>query len=290
MFNFLKNKFKKIGKKDEKKVQEYEKQQEQLQPESLNEEDEVEQEQSQPESLNEEGLKQEQLQPKSSNEEDEVEQEQLQPEGLNEEDEVEQEQLQPESLNEEDEVEQEQLQSESLNEDEVEQEQLQPESLNEDEVEQGQLQLESLNDDEKMQEIERLLKDNLTKERSSEIDKSNFDNIKTGYDFEYYLKSIFDKLGFLTTVSKTSQEQGANLILEKDDTKTVVQAKFYNSPIDNKAIEELAGSLRFYNAQKGIVVTNNIFTKSAIELAAVNNIKLIDGNELDKIRQDIAKL
>ena len=65
--------------------------------------------------------------------------------------------------------------------------------------------------------------------------------------------------------------------------KYVIQAKFYSNSLGNEAVQEVLGSLRYYGADKGFVVTNSSFTKGAIELAYVNDIVLIDGNKLDKI-------
>lgn len=44
-----------------------------------------------------------------------------------------------------------------------------------------------------------------------------------------------------------------------------------------------------YNANKGIVVTNSTFTSSAIQLADANNIELVNGNNLEKLKKDIVK-
>ena len=136
-------------------------------------------------------------------------------------------------------------------------------------------------------EKRRLLEGNLLKENIEEVDKFSFDNINTGYEFENYLKNIFDKLGYISIVTKSSGDQGGDLIIEKDKIKTVVQAKFYSSPVGNKAIQEVVSAIAFYKANKGMVVTNNIFTKAAVCLAEANNIELLDGEKLNNIRNRI---
>ena len=136
-------------------------------------------------------------------------------------------------------------------------------------------------------ERDRLLKGDLSKEVDYYNDKLSFDSITTGYDFEEYLKTIFDKHGYYVEVTKRSCDQGADLVLNKNNEKTVVQAKFYSSPVGNKAVQEVVSAIAFYNANKGMVVTNNRYTQSAIELANANNIKLIDGAELQKMCESI---
>lgn len=70
--------------------------------------------------------------------------------------------------------------------------------------------------------------------------------------------------------------------MENNNRKIAVQAKHYSSPVGNKAVQEIVGSLMYYEADQGMVVTNNTFTitKSAIALAEANNVVLIDGKSL----------
>ena len=50
-----------------------------------------------------------------------------------------------------------------------------------------------------------------------------------------------------------------------------------------KAIQEVVGSIKYYNCEKGMVVTTSTFTSSALELAKANNIELIDGEKLEDL-------
>jgi HJR/Mrr/RecB family endonuclease len=136
-------------------------------------------------------------------------------------------------------------------------------------------------------ERERLLKGDLSREKEQEIDKYSFDRITTGYEFEVYLQTIFRKMGYEVEVTKKSNDQGGDLIIEKDRERTVVQAKFYSSPVGNKAVQEVVAAKSFYEANKGMIVTNNTYTNSAVALAEVNDITLIDGDELNRIRNAI---
>jgi len=111
----------------------------------------------------------------------------------------------------------------------------------------------------------------------------------SGYDFEEYLKDLFELLGYTAIQTSLSGDQGADLILSKDDEKIVVQAKKYDGKVSNKAVQEIAAAKNYYNADKAMVVTNNSFTKSAIELAFSNDVELWDGRKLKNVIEDLEK-
>lgn len=80
---------------------------------------------------------------------------------------------------------------------------------------------------------------------------------------------------------------GADVIAYKDNVKYVIQVKFYNNPVGNKAVQEVVASIGMYKADKGIVVTNSTFTSSAVELANANNIELVDGEKIEEFKRII---
>lgn len=83
------------------------------------------------------------------------------------------------------------------------------------------------------------------------------------------------------------ETNGADVIAYKDNVKYVIQVKFYNNPVSNKAVQEVVGAIGMYKADKGIVVTNSTFTSSAIELAKANDIELVDGEKIDIYKTSI---
>lgn len=113
------------------------------------------------------------------------------------------------------------------------------------------------------------------------ISIEDIDNLD-GFQFENFLKILFENMGYKVNQTPLSGDQGADLILEKFNEKTVVQAKRYHGSVNNKAVQEVVASISHYNANKGMVVTNSIFTSSAIELAKSNDIKLVDKIYLKK--------
>ncbi len=109
---------------------------------------------------------------------------------------------------------------------------------------------------------------------------SKLKNAKTGIDFENVLKDLYVLMGYDVETTKTTGDQGADLVVQKNGRRAVIQAKYYSSQVGNSAVQEVLGAIKYYNAQKGIVITNNTFTKGAIDLASANDIQLIDRNGL----------
>ena len=113
-----------------------------------------------------------------------------------------------------------------------------------------------------------------------------FENLN-GYEFENYLKDVFSIKGYEVVITKQSGDQGADIIIRKNDEKTVVQAKKYSGSVSNKAIQEVVAAKKHYGATKSIVITSGKFTQSAIELALSNEVELWDGEKLKKIVENI---
>ena len=115
---------------------------------------------------------------------------------------------------------------------------------------------------------------------------NGFDSLN-GLQFEDYLKELFIKLEYKATRTKSSGDQGADLILEKNGQKIVVQAKKYSGLVTNKAVQEVVASKAHYQANKAMVVTTGQFTKSAFDLANSNEVELWDKEKLDIVISEI---
>lgn len=135
----------------------------------------------------------------------------------------------------------------------------------------------------KASDKERYLKGDFEKEKVELSGKYSLNNITTGTQFELYLVNLFKDLGYKAKHNGKSGDQGADLILKKDDYVYAVQAKYYTGKLSNTPVQEIAGALKFYNANQGVVVTNSSFTPGAEELAKANNVILIDGKDLKKL-------
>lgn len=101
-----------------------------------------------------------------------------------------------------------------------------------------------------------------------------------GIQFEHYLQQLFIMLGYQVKLTRASGDFGADLILIKDYTKIVVQAKRYTKNVGLKAVQEVYGAKKHYGANEAWVVTNSLYTKQAKELAYSNEVLLIDRHDL----------
>lgn len=130
---------------------------------------------------------------------------------------------------------------------------------------------------------ERYLKGDFKKEKQQLIQKYSLTNITTGSEFELYLGALFKDLGYKVKHTGKTGDQGCDLILKKKNCIYAVQAKFYTGKLSNTPIQEVFGSLKYYNANRGVVITNSSFTSDAKKLAKVNNVILIDGDKLNEL-------
>lgn len=105
----------------------------------------------------------------------------------------------------------------------------------------------------------------------------------SGEEFEQYLGMLFKKRGFKVSFTKASGDYGADLILKDREDVIAVQAKRYAGSVGVKAVQEIIGALKMYEATQAWVVTNSYFTKQAEKLAETNDVYLINREELIEI-------
>lgn len=109
-------------------------------------------------------------------------------------------------------------------------------------------------------------------------------NSLSPYDFEEYIASIYEKLGYSVDVTPKSGDYGLDVIASNKNEKLGIQVKKYSSSVGVKAVQEVIAGMAYYNCNKGVVVTNSKnFTKEARNLAAVKEIELIGYDELADI-------
>jgi restriction system protein len=102
----------------------------------------------------------------------------------------------------------------------------------------------------------------------------------TGDQFEDFLVVFFRLLGYSAKKTKRSRDHGADVILDVNGVRVVVQAKRERNKISNSAIQEVVASKAIYNATEAWVVTNSYYTEPAKELARANNVQLWDRDRL----------
>jgi len=106
-------------------------------------------------------------------------------------------------------------------------------------------------------------------------------------EFETFIAALFSKLGYDTKTTKSSGDQGIDVIAERDDIRIGIQCKHYNSSVGNTAVQEALAGKAFYKLDKVFVVTNSSFTSSAIDLAKSTNVAIWDREKLMKKCEEV---
>jgi restriction system protein len=108
----------------------------------------------------------------------------------------------------------------------------------------------------------------------SEIDRME------GITFERRLAYLFTSRGYRVEQTRTRGDYGADLVLEKDGARTVVQAKRWKKNVGVKAIQEAVAAKPMYRCNYSMVVTNRYFTEQARRLAKANGVRLWNRDDL----------
>lgn len=102
-----------------------------------------------------------------------------------------------------------------------------------------------------------------------------------GYEFEDLLVQIFERAGYNVTHTPYSNDMGADLVIQDGNDMIAIQAK-HMPKVGPSAIQEVVGSMRYYGASNGMVITTGVFTRAARDLADVNRVILWGRDELLK--------
>ena len=111
----------------------------------------------------------------------------------------------------------------------------------------------------------------------------------SGTEFELFCKSLLEELGFEVDMTPSTGDYGVDLIARKDGKSTAVQCKRWNKKVGVKAIQEVIAGKQYYNTDEASIITNNYFTKNAIQLAKKTGVELIDRDLLVDLIIEVKK-
>ncbi len=108
-----------------------------------------------------------------------------------------------------------------------------------------------------------------------------------GHEFEYFCAELLSKRGFCEVeVTKGSGDYGVDILAEKDGVTYAIQCKAYTTPVGVKAVQEAYAGRDYYDRMVGAVLTNQYFTKPAVEAAKKLKILLWDRGYLDEMMEE----
>jgi HJR/Mrr/RecB family endonuclease len=108
-------------------------------------------------------------------------------------------------------------------------------------------------------------------------------NTLSGIDFELLVINNLKKYTNFPTVGSTAKtgDYGADIIVTTSNgSRIAIQCKRFSQKVNLKAVQEITAALAHYHADVGIVISNNGFLNSAINLAKSNDIELWDSEKL----------
>lgn len=112
-------------------------------------------------------------------------------------------------------------------------------------------------------------------------------DLMEGRDFEYFCADLLQKRGFLEVeVTKGSGDNGVDILAEKDGITYAIQCKRYEEPVGVKAVQEVYAGKDFYDRMVGVVMSNQYFTKGAVEMARKLKIMLWDRGYLEEMIEE----
>lgn len=115
-------------------------------------------------------------------------------------------------------------------------------------------------------------------------------DLMDGFEFEFFLSSLFFYMGYDVNETPKRGDFGADLIVTNHDGKAVLQAKRYSKNVGSRSVQEVLIAKRHYHAEHAIVVTNSMFTSQAEQVARENGVRLIDRNELAEMLVSVQNL
>lgn len=126
----------------------------------------------------------------------------------------------------------------------------------------------------------------ITRKYRRKYDIRSLDEIE-GYEFERYCAELLKKRGFEeVSVTKGSGDYGVDVLAEKDGVTYAIQCKAYATPVGVKAVQEAYAGREYYDRMVGAVLTNQYFTKPAVEAAKKLKILLWDRGYLDSMIEE----
>lgn len=136
-------------------------------------------------------------------------------------------------------------------------------------------------EEEKRKYIE-LKKKNSVFHKNMDIQKmiDNYEEKPT--DFEKFCAVLFDKMGYHTRVTPPSNDGGYDIVLLRNNEKTIVECKCYSlkNKIGRPALQKLVGANNIALADKMIFITTSSFSSYAVSYAREVGMELIDGCKL----------
>jgi HJR/Mrr/RecB family endonuclease len=112
---------------------------------------------------------------------------------------------------------------------------------------------------------------------------TKLEDVHDGYQYERYCAFKLEELGWSTTVTKASGDQGVDIIARRAGVVVAIQCKFYTNSVGNKAVQEVVAGGIHIGANAAVVIASSRYTDSARELAQSTKVLLITHDDIPKL-------
>lgn len=108
---------------------------------------------------------------------------------------------------------------------------------------------------------------------------------ENGIDFEYWVADNLNRLGWNAITTKSSGDQGIDVIATRNGVELGIQCKLYTGNVGNSAVQQAFSGKNFYKLSMAAVVTTGSFTRSAKALAEETGVLLLTHYELPNLHE-----
>ncbi|OAS21464.1 hypothetical protein A8708_31500 [Paenibacillus oryzisoli] len=109
------------------------------------------------------------------------------------------------------------------------------------------------------------------------------------YAFEEYIADLYRRKGYKAKVTKRTGDGGKDIILTKDGVLSIVECKRYNeTKVGRPEIQKFHSAIIDERAKEGFYITTGNFTNPAIDYVKDKPIRLINGNHLLKLIDEVS--
>lgn len=132
-------------------------------------------------------------------------------------------------------------------------------------------------------ELREFVRQSANKAQDNYFETVGFYDQMTGVNFEHFCMKLLIKSGWSVETTKASNDQGVDLIARKTGLTIGVQCKKYSRAVGNRAVQEISAGVKHYSINIPVVVSNQSYTKQAIELAGSTGVHLIHFSEIETL-------
>lgn len=106
--------------------------------------------------------------------------------------------------------------------------------------------------------------------------------------FEAFIGVLYGNNGYDANVTPRSGDKGVDVVARKEQGNLAIQCKHTKTTVGADAVGEIVAGAKYYECREGssfkpVVITNGSYTTQAKEMAHVNGVELIDGEQLKKL-------